>query len=113
MALGTPHGSLDGFQLLEKRGRIKPSQNASGGVDEVRLRHRSEGTRAVETRGRYEPGLRQLLKTLESPEHLCTRILEVAANPDVGGLPGLHARRSGAGFRTCAAAPRTAAAARA
>src|SRR5262249_12452870 len=103
--LGTTHGRFNRFQLLQQRRRLELSEDAGDRVDEVRLRHGPERARAVEPRSQHETGVPQLPEPRDGREHLRTRILEIAADANVGGLPEIHGRGSGLSRWSCAAAP--------
>src|SRR5262249_26830707 len=88
--LGPPHRGFDRVKLAHQRLRFELGQDASDSVDEVRLRHRPERTRAIELRRQHETGVRQLSEPRDGSEYLPARILEIAANADVGRLPAIH-----------------------
>ena len=79
--------AFDVFRFLEQRERVELRDEAGGGVDEIALFYRAERFRAVQLREGDEARGRERAEFFDGVQDLSARVVEVAAQANVGGLP--------------------------
>ena len=81
---------LELLQLKQKFTWFEPCERTRHGIHEVRLSNRPERPRAIERRDADDVRLANLVQLLHGKAHLRRRVIDIAADADIDGLPEAH-----------------------